>query len=523
VLVLDDFQQAAPETFDPLIDVAAAHAPPVSLIVLSRTRIDTRRGASTLARVRVEGIGAEETRRLLNARGLSLDDAQVSDLCSKTDGLPLAASIFATLVLEFGWEPSELLAGTMMSNERLRQWYTEAMAAVGEPARTLARFLAISDGPFNRGLVRQVRHIDRVVDADRALDELQRAYVVRPYSPFRWGIHQLISVFIAESIAADERRAMQRVYGAYYGRSIERGRSYDGADIAFLARACRYFVSAGDGPRAEKVVSSIAPSAKRLGQYDLLHQLADAVIAAFPQRSRWIDYHSAHAAYIVGHINASTSVLETLLRTDMRTDPTLALSVRRLYSECLAAQGQTNAALTVITDGLDEARDAHETAVANAKRTAAILYIELGELADATRIAHELLAVSARRNDRLGGAIAHALLSRSCLLAGDTPTSESHAQEALRLFREVGDQRGISWSAGLLCQALLANNRDDLRTAAALAAECVGIRGRTRECSREYLTFLNEVRPHFADTELAAALSAEETRLQYWVEEVART
>src|SRR6185369_3992022 len=102
-----------------------------TLLLISRTYVDLLRNLPKIGHVEIRGFEIEEMRSFLRARGsMALNQAILNSLIIKTDGLPLAASLFATLVNDFNRHPHDLLRDSMLNTERLRKWFQEVCSQI---------------------------------------------------------------------------------------------------------------------------------------------------------------------------------------------------------------------------------------------------------------------------------------------------------------------------------------------------------------------------------------------------------
>jgi nucleoside phosphorylase len=124
LLVIDNYQRVDQSTYSLLVEMFSGAGLPCRLVLLSQTYVTLPTASRDPFQLPVTGFSIDETRAFLKGRGLGRSaNHLVGDLVAKTDGLPFAVSLFAVLVREFGHNPTELLAGTMESDTRIREWF----------------------------------------------------------------------------------------------------------------------------------------------------------------------------------------------------------------------------------------------------------------------------------------------------------------------------------------------------------------------------------------------------------------
>lgn len=123
LLVIDKFHTVDQQTYSLMVELFTGAGLPCRLVLLTQTYVEPRATVSNVYHLTIPGFALEETRRLLRHRGLkNLSDDVLSNLVEKTGGLPFAISLFAVLVgNQFGYDPTELLAGTMTSAKRIQR------------------------------------------------------------------------------------------------------------------------------------------------------------------------------------------------------------------------------------------------------------------------------------------------------------------------------------------------------------------------------------------------------------------
>ena len=516
LLVIDDFHQVDQASYAILINLAANSNEKARLVLISQTYVDQIHSTRRIARLKVTGFGREEMRRFLASRGLNdITPEIIRDLVAKTDGLPLAASLFATLVLDFGRRASHLLSGNIVNAERFHNWFKTVLSSVGQAESGLLHALSICDGPFNIRVVRTLCEQAERDSAEQLFERLQRTYLVQTYSSYRWSVHQLIAMFCVSRMSPREKRALHLKLGRHYldGFPIREPRILDEEEFFWKIRACKQFQLAGHFRESEKILHDVAKTINFRGHYELFIQLSANEIEEHPSRNGWIDYHHAHFCLITGKLRQSLQVVEPLLYHSDERPVNERLSFARLYADVLGAMGQVQPALQMLRGMLKviDVAAARPVVRSQAKATEISLITKLGNYGEAKVLSEELLADSVRRDDRIGAAIA---LTHSGILArltGSVDQALEQLQNAASLFRDGENKRGLAWS--LLNLAICQLDINDQRRAIFSLKECFRIYPSIGECSVDYQESLNALKPRLAGTSVAPAVNAEIRRV----------
>jgi tetratricopeptide (TPR) repeat protein len=497
-LVIDDFQLASVASFTPLLQAASRHAPPVRLLLISRGYVDLPLMAAPAARLALGGLNPEQIAEMLRHRGLSeCPDAWVQGLKTKVGGLPIAVTLFAAAVAEFGRDADELLAGTIVGETRLKRWFDDVLEGLPRDARRLLRYLSAAAGPFSRQVVRMAcRQLD-IAEPDQPFETLQRAHLVEDYSRRRWSVHQLISTFCQLELDADELESIHAAFGAFY---LSRGADWPGQlldDETFANRvtACRHLHMAMRHREAQNVLTRIVNTAKAHGHYDTFMRLCEPVLRSGPH-DPWLDYHYAHCCFVLGRLSAAAVALRDIEPSGLFDDPKLRLSLARLEAEVLLAAGESARALDLLTRALASFDAGDGGPVwAQAIGVEARIRLQLGETDEVARIAAQLLARSQKERDVLGAAVGFAYLGYVQLVEQDPPGARKSFDESAERFRQQEHRRGLAWALSGLAEALIASR--DKRRALPYVAEALRIRSDVAECTPDYLRFLERVRDQF--------------------------
>jgi tetratricopeptide (TPR) repeat protein len=516
LLVIDDFHQVDQASYATLINLAANFGEPARLVLISRTYVDLIHSTPRVARLEVAGFGREEMGRFLESRGLRQIRAEtLRDLVTKTDGLPLAASLFATLVLDFGHRPSDLLSGNIVNDERFHNWFKTVLSLVGKPESGLLHALSICEGPFNVRVVRTLCDQAERHRADQLFERLQRTYLVQRYSPYRWSVHQLIAMFCISRLSLRERRTLHLKLGRHYldGLAFREPRILDEEEFFWKIRACKQFQLAGHFRESERILHDVARTINFRGHYELFIQLSANELENHPGRDQWIDYHHAHFCLITGKLKQSLLVIEPLLYRSDEQPVNERLSFARLYADVLGAMGHVQLALQKLRGVMrviDQAA-ARPVVRSQAKTTEISLLARLGNYEEAKALCEELLAESLRRDDRIGAAIAQTHGGILARLTGSIDQALVRLNNAAGLFRDGENKRGLAWS--LLNLAMCQLDVNDERGAIFNLKECFRIYPAIGECSVDYQESLNAIKPRLAGTSVAQAVNAEIRRV----------
>jgi hypothetical protein len=512
-LVIDDFHLARPGSFAPLLEAAGRTNRPVRVIVISRAYVDMPASIARAPRHTVSGLNSEEIAAMLALRGL--DDAPqrwVRGLETKVAGLPLAVTLFASAVSEFGRDGDELLAGTMMGDDRLKALFNEVLAGLPDEGRRLLRFLSVASGPFDRAVVRMAANRLELQDREHAFESLQRAHLVESYTTSRWTVHQLIAAFSHAALSDPEIERFHSSFGNHYLRlgSEWPNQPLDDEVFAFRVTACRHLQSAGRHRDSQKLLSRLARTAKAHGHYDSFAGLCEVELDD-PLRDPWMDYHYAHCCVILGDIAAAINVLGAH-PVEVVENSNLRLSQTRLHAEALLGVGQDKHALELLTQAQSSLE--HEVSAgvwAQAKGAEARIRLRLSQPAKVAAIATELLGQAQRNRDGLGAAIGFTHMGLARLAQQKPQEAMGSLEEAVERFRVEDHRRGLSWALAGLAQARIAV--DGPVEAILPIRESLRIRADMAECSPEYLEFLQRLRSDFPFRETPALVLEETERV----------
>ena len=143
-------------------------------------------------------------------------------LTTKTSGLPFAISLFCTLVNEYGESALELLSRGLRNEDLMSEWFGKIVQRISAPSLELLRMLSLVGGPYNMGVVNLLAKLGDINDPERMLKELQRAYFVQRYSPFRFSTHDLVSTHCSNDLSPKERDRVFIALSSYFRRGFPR-------------------------------------------------------------------------------------------------------------------------------------------------------------------------------------------------------------------------------------------------------------------------------------------------------------
>jgi tetratricopeptide (TPR) repeat protein len=517
LLIIDNFHTVDQPTYSLLVELFTRAGPPCRLVLLSQAQVVPRTTSPDVYHVSVPAFSLEETRRFLDRRGLrSLADDVLLDLLEKTGGLPFAISLFAVLVGEY--DPRELLSGTMASGTRIQDWFTRVLALIGPEAQQLLHFLSLSDGPFNRGVVRMLSLLAGATNSDAAFEQLRSHYLVGNHSPYRWKVHDLISYLSRSSLDAGSRDKGHSALGRYFLRGLPQKPNIILSEEQFVwkVRAYRHLRrSKVDLNFARAVLKELASTAKARGHYAMFVELSAEVVTSQPDRDRWIDYHHAHCALVLGYSAYSLRMMEPLLYdADVIRSPTQRLAFTRLYAEALGSMGEEQAAMAALKPTLESAHSGGVSSVAHSQAKSVLVWLltRVGNYADASDVCDELLAEAQRMRLERGGAVA--LTRKGVILLGRALPKEAADlfTTATELFRHVGDRRGEAWSLSKLaeCQLLLCDEASALRTFREASAINLDI----GECGIDYRESIARMKSETKSQKLVQLIDQETERME---------
>lgn len=486
LLVIDDLQKASREAYAPLIRAANGMSTPCRLVLLSQTRVELDDVATPPFHLDVAGWDHGEVEGMLKLNGLTHISQYSREIAKQSGGLPFAVGLFCSLVLQYNHDPAELLGGAMSQDVRLKNWFTRIVEKLSEASRSLLPRLGLVDGQFNIGVVNELRG----TLAKSAFDQLQRSYLVSSSSPYRWKVHDLAAALSREYLSDQDAQTIHEQLGRYFSRGLRFHGPKQLTEQEFFeaVRAYRHFrQNRTDMKRGPLILIGIAASAKRQGLYRLYADLSADACARVPDRDRWLDYHYAHCLHIMGYFDDALQCLGRL-RSDpaLVATPRLGLSVDRLYAEVLGSLGRQEEGLQALTEALDRYKTKGKGDVPHAQANSVLvwLYIRLDRLDDAERLNSSLLTKASAGDDKWGGAIAFTkagmIQSRRAKYDEAVPLLDN----ALGIFTELGDKRGLVWCLTHLAEAYL--HLKDEQTGLQRLTQAQRVANDIEECGADY-------------------------------------
>lgn len=450
LLVIDNFEQVDQISYSTLINLAARYGTPTTIILISRVYVDFTHNSPHIGHLEVRGFSPTEMSGFLSKRGLKNTNISIiQDLINKTDGLPLAASLFSTLALDFGRSIESLLSGEILSSSRLHNWFSDISLEIGEQEQALLSFLSLSDAPFNIGVIRMACGHEGIENSSEVFENLQRTYLVQDYTPYRWNVHHLIAMFCKIGISFTDSRVKHLAYARHYlrGFDLKQGKILDEAEFVWKVRACKHFQQAKDYDKSALILRNISKTVKTHGYYEMFIQLSNIELKENDKRSPWVDYDHAHCLFIIGRLKQSLQVLEPLLYSNSEKNDGLKLAIARLYAEILGAMGKPKLALTKLQEVMNSINEnsVYPIVLSHAKSIEVSLLIRLEDFDQANTLCQKLLADSIRRKDGRGGAVAFTLWGIILQLLDEHLVAQEKFREAVRLFRDSKDKRGLAW------------------------------------------------------------------------------
>lgn len=489
-LVIDDFQRVDQESYKALCSAAAASGHPARLILATNQYSDSTGRPSGTTHVRIDGMSDDELRKQLNGRGLArLKESDFRRLRSATDGLPLASSLFSALISDFGVSVEELLGGSMVTEDRVRDWFGRLSARLSPVARNLLRALSLVATPFDMEIVRTM--LDATTSSAADLRTLQTLFLVKSVGPKWWQVHALVGQMAIGELSPTERTLFHKKIADTLGAKIPGAKhSLSRREVKTFQRVCHHLQQAGDHELSSKLVERISRDAKAKGMYEGYMQLLAFEMANNPERSRWVDYNYAHCALILGRYRQTEIILKNFNDLNRPSDA-LGIYMLRLRVELELAVGQASTALQSARRLAAIAPNAG-LSPNNLEHVQSVLtwtLIENGLLAEADGILTEFEIALSRRNSPLSRAVA---TTHRGFITWRTVGSEQALpffSKSIALFGQIGDFRGLGWARASYALAL-AETGDMSRGESELQLG-LHLRKESGECSREYLNYLN--------------------------------
>jgi nucleoside phosphorylase/tetratricopeptide (TPR) repeat protein len=491
-LIIDDFHEVEPLSYGPLIDAAARSGSPAVLILGSRTFVDAERHWPVIEHLEITGFSEAELQAFLESRNVMVDSTILARLHLKTDGLPLAASLFTTLVGTFNENPSELLTGEMQRDRRLQRWFKELGAHITGDERSLLQALSVYEGPFNRKLVRFLGDHFGIASVNTAFESLQKQYLVQKNALYYWKVHHLIASFSSAELQPAARNVLRLNFAQHCLEGILLGTAhvFSEQEAIRIIRAARFYQRAKAFIESGKLLDRLSATIKTRGLYNLFIPAAEAQIRGHKDPDSWIDYHLAHCYQITGHLKLAFELAEKLASASGLTQPNKRLAFVRLYAELLASERQYDTALQTIREAMSQtvAAAVNPTTYSQAKTVEILILTEMGRLAEATELSNHLFADSNKRGDRRGAGVARVRLGIIEAQKGNLSAAMGYFDRAVMNFTQSGDIRGEAWARVNQGEVLLrlGHREQGART----LCEGMKLKNQMGECSTDYLELL---------------------------------
>ncbi|GAA1251184.1 BTAD domain-containing putative transcriptional regulator [Kitasatospora nipponensis] len=462
LILLDDARDAA--QVRPLLPGSG----PSAALVTSRGPLA---GVDGVHRMLLEVLGADEARvlidRVTGGRLVAAEpraSAEVLRLCA---GLPLAIRIAgARLATEPGLTVQELAVRLADQRGRLdelevedravRASFAVGYAALPAHAARAFRLLALVPGPtFTEPAVRALLGCT-APEAALALRVPQAGHLLERPAPDRYRFHDLLRVYAAERVAAEQpepeqRAAVDRLLAWYLHSSAAVSRQLhpqrrpvplDGPPPPDpVAAFADYAAALAWGDAEQQNLVAAVRLAAATGRHRSAWQLPMTMWSVCQVRSAWADWISTHelalaAAEQLGDDAAQGWILNCL-------SP--------------AYQGvQRNAeAIACIQRSLDiRLRLGDRLGASGCLLNLGFVHGELGDLVEADRCTREALAITRENEDRPGTASALLNLGEVARRRAAFPEAAEHLRAALAIYQEVGHRLGESKALANLATVL---------------------------------------------------------------------
>lgn len=518
LLVVDDFQNVEFKSCHPLLQaVMRQPAPAIMLLITQRDAIVS----GNVGRVVAKKFSRSEACKYLDHRRvLGMSELMIDSFMTITSGLPFAASLFCTLVTEYGEAPLELLSRSLHTDDSVTAWFDRIMRQVSGSSLQLIQLLSLIGAPFNSGLVKLVAEVGKVAQPELALRELQRVFLVQRYSPYRLHTHDLVASRCREMVSADVRDQVYMALSRFFLRGYPRRSPSEllGAEeFRWKTRALEQLLRADVVPsQAMRLYLALVPTAKASGRYAFVIDMGETIKKVLSQHDPWVDYHIAHSCLICGHVERARLVMDELFRRDSLDNPSLALACRRVHAETIATLGRLDEAHALLKGALDDSwtAKASTTTRAQAVSQLAVMDLGLGRHDEARKTGEALLAEAAKSGNRRGAAVALSVLGGVALRLDDFRTAIAHLEQATQLFADCNDRRGLVWASAQVAECLVRLN--DEEAAARYLLDAAHTAADIGECSADYLALLERVYRFAVNASIRSTIEIERSRVADW-------
>ncbi len=467
LIVLDNARDAA--QVRPLLP----GAPACLVVVTSRSQLSSLVAAEGAQPMTLDLLSAADARcmlvRRLGQERLDAEPAAVRDIIARCAGLPLALAVIAARAAARPTFDLSHLAEELRDARRgldlfdggdtaadLRAVFSWSYRSLDGAAARLFRLLALHPGPAVNVPAAAALAGLPVGLTRRLMEELTRAHLVIEDRPGRYTLHDLLRLYAAEQVAAEESGQQRR---AALGRVLDyyRAAAADAVEALFPADSHVSRMA----PRSGPVWRPSGPDAART--WLDTERAVLVAISAHARRHGWpehaIDLSGILSRYLENghyydalrlHVNALTSA------RNARDLPAQAASLIHLGTARMRL-GQYKVAALHCHRALSLYRDLDDPAgQARALRSISTVQWRLGRYDRTAEYSHQALELYQKLNDQRG--IAHALSSLGIAKwqQGQYSAAAELYQRALTLFRQFGDQHA---QARTLCNLGLVHAR----------------------------------------------------------------
>jgi predicted kinase/tetratricopeptide (TPR) repeat protein len=528
VLVVDDFHLTERSTFEALLRAGVREGTPARVIVISGETIRSEEAPAGIGHVRCSGFDPVDVAHYLSGQAVSpLGDELTRVLLQKTEGLPIAISMFCTLVKSRQFAASALLHGPEEIYERLACWFKRVVEMTHVDDYRLLQGLSVVEEPFGLALAEAVSVSRGIAGAEPALKRLERSFLVQRQNVDSWRIHQFVADFAASALEPKERSVVHEAIASHHRQGIELAPSSEFTDDEFFAleRSARHYQRAGNTSDAAAVLRAMSKTAKDRGFYDKLKRLCLRQLELEgPEQVTWCTYDYTHCCLITGEVAQAWRVLDALVARLPTIDANLRIQLARLYAEVSSAQGRHEDGLHVLSSivATVDVAQLHETVRFQLRSCEIQLLMRLKRYDAAENLCHLYLEEARAKSNTRNIAIGLTNLGSLKCRHQRYESARENLTEAVEMFRQIKgargeprDRRGLSWALFCLSPCLLECGEHDAAQTTLL--EAIRIRGEIDEASVETRDVLESLiaRPYEQDvrTQIAAEIARLNERL----------
>jgi predicted kinase/tetratricopeptide (TPR) repeat protein len=523
VLVVDNFHLAEQSSFEGLLRAAVSEGTPARVILISNERVRSEEALTGIVHVQCSGFDPADVERYLSTQGINSLGADLTQLLlQKTEALPIAISIFCTLIKSCEVPATALLRGPQETDKQLESWFQRVVEMIHIDDFRLLQGLSVIDEPFGVSLAKAISASRRIAGGEAALERLERSFLVQRQNVDSWKVHQLVAEFAAGELNAEERALVHDAIASYHCAGVELAPGRELTDDEFLAleRSGRHYQKAGNTSKAGEVVRAMSKTAKDRGFYEKLKRLCRGQLELDGDAVTWCTYDYCHCCLITGDVAQAWVVLDALVARLPTVDANLRIQLARLYAEVSSAQGRHEQGLETLSRIIATVDVAalHQTVRFQLRSCEIQLLTRLGRYDAAERLCHLYLAEAKTTNNIRNLAIGFTSLGVLEYRDRRYESARENLREAVRLFREIKgargelrDRRGLSWALFYLSPCLLeCGERDSAQTA---LLEAIRIRAEIDEASVETRDVLESLVTKPFEKGVRSQIAAEIARL----------